>query len=143
MYIGAVHCVIMLGKLLRKITRRDPQLSGRDVPEPSPPTLAPTIPNTAPQPQEHLLTHSTMAKRRQAAQGARDTARYAAGLVRKHLTKSQTPLSHLAPSSTPASSYKTTIMDDLEDLRLALSAFSAFSRDLYERWLISWHLQLP
>lgn len=78
-----------------KITRRDTKLNRGDHTQSSPPTPVPTIPTTAPQAQEHLTTPATMAKRRQAAQGARDTARYANGLVRRQLTQPQTPSSHL------------------------------------------------
>lgn len=67
-----------------KITRRDHKLTGSDHTKPSPPTPVPTIPTTAPQAQDHLATPATMAKRRQAAQGARNTARYANGLVKNN-----------------------------------------------------------
>lgn len=78
-----------------KITRRDHKLTGSDHTKPSPPNSVPTIPTTAPQAQDHLATPATMGKRRQAAQGARNTARYDNGLVRKQLTQLQNPLSRL------------------------------------------------
>lgn len=84
-----VHCVLacvnMLKKLLVKITRRDSKQSGSDPPTSSPPSPRSTIPIAEPQTPTpvHSITPEAMPKRKQAAQGARNTARYANGLVRK------------------------------------------------------------
>ncbi|KAI3395166.1 hypothetical protein diail_1718 [Diaporthe ilicicola] len=69
----------MFKKLLVKIKRRDSKHSGSDPPTTSsqPTPASSTIPTTAPQPSSHYSpTLEAMAKRKQAAQGARDTARY-------------------------------------------------------------------
>ncbi|KAK2604465.1 hypothetical protein N8I77_007394 [Diaporthe amygdali] len=68
----------MLKKLLVKITRRDSKQSGSGPPTSSPPSPRSTIPLAEPQTPTpvHSITPEAMPKRKQAAQGARNTARY-------------------------------------------------------------------
>lgn len=131
----------MFRKLVDKIKRRDQKQRGSDHTQPAPPTPLPatstTAPTTAPgtssttapsTDKEQPDTPVTMAKRKRAAQGARDTARYAKGLRRggtDAITNPHPTSQH--PSSGYQSPYTTTNMDDVGAAMSKLFALTSAS----------------